>query len=337
MRATWFWFNPPARPGIWPRLLHPLSILWRVLSDRRQKKGKHLRVSVPVICVGNINVGGTGKTPTVIKLISVLNELGIEAHVISRGYGGSAKGPLRVDETNHTASDVGDEPILVAAFGPCWVSRDRASGAEAAIAAGAQVLILDDGMQNSDLIKDFTIMVVDAGGGFGNGRLLPAGPLRQSVNAGILAADMMLSIGPQPAQTEFSLWFEGAFEGTNELAHVTAVLEPLQTGMLWHDLRAFAFAGIGRPNKFFDTLRGSGVNVVRTRSFGDHEVLSSKLLKRMEFEATQVGAQLVTTEKDAVRLPKEWRQKVITFPVRLEVENEGILTEALIEIMRSHK
>ena len=337
MRAPLFWFNPPARPGIWPRLLHPLSILWRVLSDRRQKKGKHLRLSVPVICVGNINVGGTGKTPTVIKLISVLNELGIEAHVISRGYGGSAKGPLRVDETNHTASDVGDEPILVAAFGPCWVSRDRASGAEAAIAAGAQVLILDDGMQNSDLIKDFTIMVVDAGGGFGNGRLLPAGPLRQSVNAGILAADMMLSIWPQPAQTEFSLWFEGAFEGTNELAHVTAVLEPLQTGMLWHDLRAFAFAGIGRPNKFFDTLRGSGVNVVRTRSFGDHEVLSSKLLKRMEFEATQVGAQLVTTEKDAVRLPKEWRQKVLTFPVRLGVENEGILTEAMIEIMRSHK
>jgi tetraacyldisaccharide 4'-kinase len=206
-------------------------------------------------------------------------------------------------------------------------------GAEAAIATGAQVLILDDGMQNSDLIKDFTIMVVDTGVGFGNGRLLPAGPLRQSVNAGILAADMVLSIGPQPAQREFSQWLEG----TNELAHVTAVLEPLQTGMLWHDLRAFAFAGIGRPEKFFDTLRGSGVNVMRTRAFGDHEMLSSKVLKRMEFEATQAGAQLVTTEKDAVRLPKEWRQKVITFPVRLEVEQEEILTEAVIEIMRSHK
>jgi tetraacyldisaccharide 4'-kinase len=333
MKAPLFWFNPPARPGIWPWLLHPLSILWRVLSDRRQKKGKHLRVSVPVICVGNINVGGTGKTPTVIKLMSVLNELGIAGHVISRGYGGSAEGPLRVDELNHTASDVGDEPLLIAAFGPCWVSRDRSLGAEAAIATGAQVLILDDGMQNSDLIKDFTIMVVDTGVGFGNGRLLPAGPLRQSVNAGILAADMVLSIGPQPAQREFSQWLEG----TNELAHVTAVLEPLQTGMLWHDLRAFAFAGIGRPEKFFDTLRGSGVNVMRTRAFGDHEMLSSKVLKRMEFEATQAGAQLVTTEKDAVRLPKEWRQKVITFPVRLEVEQEEILTEAVIEIMRSHK
>lgn len=333
MKAPLFWFNPPARPGIWPRVLHPLSILWRVLSDRRQKNGKNLRVSVPVVCVGNINVGGTGKTPTVIKLMSIFNKLGIVAHVISKGYGGSTNGPLRVDEVVHTANDVGDEPLLLAAFGQCWVAKDRAAGAKAAIEAGAEVLILDDGMQNPDLIKDFTIMVVDAGVGFGNERLLPSGPLRQSVGDGVLAADMVLSIGPHFAQQEFAR----RFKSTHAVPQLTAVLEPLQTGMLWHDLRAFAFAGIGRPNKFFDTLRGSGVNVVRTRSFGDHEVLSSKLLKRMEFEATQVGAQLVTTEKDAVRLPKEWRQKVITFPVRLEVENEGILTEAMIEIMRSHK
>ena len=333
MKTPLFWFNPPAQPGIWPRLLHPLSILWRVLSDRRQKKGKHLRVSVPVICVGNINVGGTGKTPTVIKLISVLNELGIEAHVISRGYGGSAEGPLRVDELNHTASDVGDEPLLIAAFGPCWVSRDRSLGAEAAIATGAQVLILDDGMQNSDLIKDFTIMVVDTGVGFGNGRLLPAGPLRQSVGDGVLAADMVLSIGQHFAQQEFAR----RFKSTHAVLQLTGVLEPLQTGMLWHDIRAFAFAGIGRPKKFFETLRGTGASVVMTRSFGDHEILSGKLLQRMEFEAAKVGAQLVTTEKDAVRLPNGWQQKVITFPVRLEIDDEEALIAAMLEVVRPEK
>lgn len=332
MKVPSFWFNPPERLGIWPRVLHPLSILWRVLSDRRQKNGKHLRVSVPVICVGNINVGGTGKTPTVIKLMSVFSALGFDAHVISKGYGGSVEGPLRVDEVDHTADDVGDEPLLIAAFGPCWVANDRAAGAQAAIEAGAEVLILDDGMQNPDLYKDFTIMVVDAGVGFGNERLLPAGPLRQSVMDGMLAADMVLSIGPQSAQRGFA----ERITGTEDVPHLTAELEPLQTGMLWHDLRAFAFAGIGRPKKFFDTLRGTGASVLVTRSFGDHERLSRKLLQRMESEAAQMGAQMVTTEKDAVRLPKDWRQKVITLPVRLEVAGEEALVAAMADVVALH-
>ena len=331
MRAPAFWFNPPAKPGFWPRVLHPLSILWRAISDRRQKRGKHLRVSVPVVCVGNINVGGTGKTPTVIKLLSVFNALGIAAHVISKGYGGSTKGPLRVDEVTHTASDVGDEPLLIAAFGPCWVAKDRAAGAQAAISAGAEVLILDDGMQNPDLIKDFTIMVVDAGVGFGNERLLPAGPLRQGVSDGLVVADMVLSIGPRSSQDVFSK----RFKGTEDVPHVRAALEPLQTGMLWHDLRAFAFAGIGRPEKFFETLRDTGASVVATRSFGDHETLSGKLLRRMEIEAAQMGAQMVTTEKDAVRLPKAWRQKVITLPVRLDVEDEETVVEAMSALIKA--
>lgn len=333
MRAPSFWFKPPSRPGVWPRVLHPLSILWRVMSDRRQKNGKHLRVSVPVVCVGNINVGGTGKTPTVIKLLSVFNELGVTAHVISKGYGGSIEGPLRVDEVDHTASDVGDEPLLIAAFGPCWVAKDRAAGAEAAIDAGAEVLILDDGMQNPDLVKDFTLLVVDAGVGFGNERLLPAGPLRQSVEDGLLVADMVLSIGPQKAQRDFSK----RFSGSQDIPHVKGALEPLQTGMLWHDLRAFGFAGIGRPEKFFETLRGTGANVVGTRSFGDHETLSATLLRRMESEAAQLGAQMVTTEKDAVRLPNDWRQKVITLPVRLELEQEETLGAAMSALIASER
>lgn len=329
MKAPAFWFNPPSNAGFWARVLHPLSILWRVLSDRRQRNGKHLRISVPVICVGNINVGGTGKTPTVIKLLNMFNELGVAAHVISKGYGGSEVGPVCVDEVDHTATDVGDEPLLLAAFGTCWVAKDRAKGAEAAIAAGAEVLILDDGMQNPDLIKDFTIMVVDAGVGFGNERLLPAGPLRQSVSDGMLVADLILSIGPQNAQRDFAK----QMRSFADIPHVKGALEPLQTGMLWHDLRAFAFAGIGRPEKFFETLRATGANVVGTRSFGDHETLSETLLRRMESEAAQMGAQMVTTEKDAVRLPKGWRHKVITLPVRLELSDDATLIEAMAAVV----
>lgn len=331
MKAPAFWFNSPSKPGFLPRVLHPLSILWRVMSDRRHRMGNHLQVSVPVVCVGNINVGGAGKTPTVIKLLSVFSELGFVAHVISKGYGGSVEGPLRVDEVDHTATDVGDEPLLIAAFGPCWVAKDRAAGAKAAIAAGAEVLILDDGMQNPDLIKDFTLMVVDAGVGFGNERLLPAGPLRQSVDDGLVVADMVLSIGPQAAQRKFSEQFRAA----DDVPHVKGALEPLQMGMLWHDLRAFAFAGIGRPEKFFETLRDTGANVVATRSFGDHETLSATLLRRMESEAAQMGAQMVTTEKDAVRLPKDWRHKVITLPVRLEIEEQETLVAAMSALMAS--
>ena len=325
MRAPAFWFTDRAAPGLMPRVLRPLSMIWRLASERRQRRGRHVRVPVPVICVGNINVGGTGKTPTVIALMGLLNEMGVVAHVISRGYGGKVQGPLRVDEVTHTASDVGDEPLLLAAFGPCWVAKDRLAGAQAAIAAGAEVLILDDGMQNPDLVKDFTLMVVDAGVGFGNGRLLPAGPLRQGVAEGLIVADMVLSVGPEEAQARFVAdWPEVA-----SVPHVRGVLEPLETGMLWRDLRAFGFAGIGRPEKFFETLRQTGAVVVGTRSFGDHETLSPALLRRMEVEAATQGAQMVTTEKDAVRLPKGWRHKVITLPVRLQVDQIDRLVDAL--------
>ena len=144
---------------------------------------------------------------------------------------------------------------------------------------------------------------------------------------------MVLSIGQHFAQQEFAR----RFKSTHAVLQLTGVLEPLQTGMLWHDIRAFAFAGIGRPKKFFETLRGTGASVVMTRSFGDHEILSGKLLQRMEFEAAKVGAQLVTTEKDAVRLPNGWQQKVITFPVRLEIDDEEALIAAMLEVARPEK
>ncbi|UWQ18167.1 tetraacyldisaccharide 4'-kinase [Jannaschia sp. M317] len=320
MKAPGFWSRPP---GLAAALLWPLSAVYAGATARRVAQ-PGLRLEVPVICVGNLTAGGTGKTPTVIDLVNRLAARGVRAHVVSRGYGGSLTGPVQVDPQTHDAGQVGDEPLLLAAFAPTWVARDRAAGARAAVAAGAQAVVLDDGFQNPALIKDLSIVVVDAGAGFGNGRVIPAGPLREPVAAGLARADLVLTIGAPAQQSGLSL--------PDTPPRLRGRLEPLATGMPWAGLPVFAFAGIGRPEKFFDTLRDLGVDLRGTVALADHQPLTPGLLKRLGDQAAQLSAQPVTTEKDAVRLPASLRGQVMTLPVRLQIEDAAPLDAALARI-----
>jgi tetraacyldisaccharide 4'-kinase len=328
MRPPAFWAGPPDQPSLLARMLSPLGAIYANGTARRLRAQGYTS-KIPVICIGNLNAGGTGKTPTTIALIERLSQRGhTSVHVVSRGYGGSLAGPVRVDPTLHSAADTGDEPLLLAAFAPTWVAQDRAAGVMATEAAGATVILLDDGFQNPSVTKSLSIIVVDATMGFGNGRCIPAGPLREPVASGLARADLLLSIGPAADQTRFLQTWGSSITRP----HLTGHLSPLKTGMDWHGLRALAFAGIGHPEKFFATLRGEGASLVESIPLDDHQPLTDALMQRLITQAKSLNAQLVTTEKDAIRLPEKYRDEVLTLPVRLHIDDWSALDASIAKL-----
>lgn len=323
MRAPAFWQRPP---GLLAQVLRPLGAVYAQATARRLARGVRVRPGVPVICVGNLTAGGAGKTPSVIWLYSHLAARGVAAHIISRGHGGSNRAVLQVNEARHDAALTGDEPLLMAAFGPVWVAPDRAAAAKAAVAAGAEALILDDGFQDPSLAHDLAVLVVDAGRGFGNGLCLPAGPLREPVAKGLARADFLLSLGEDAAQAGFDTRWGGQI---GAISRLRGAVRPLQMGMDWQGHRVMAFAGIAYPEKFFATLRSLGADLVHAEPLSDHQPLTPALFQRLETDAARLGAQLVTTEKDAVRLPRALRTRVLALPVRLEMADSAPLDAAL--------
>lgn len=301
-------------PGFW---YHPAGPLLRLIGPLApgRKAGGRVAVAppIPVIAVGSLSLGGTGKTPTVIAIAQRLAMQGSRAHVVTKGPGA----PLMVDERTLDPVEVGDEPLLIAAFAPTWVAADPAEGIGAAARAGAEVVVLDGGVPDAVAGAKALIVVEDAVRGFGNGLAWPLGPLKRRLRAGLAEVDLVIAIGPDPAQAAFRAHWGAALPCPIAPAH----LAPLETGLDWAGLDVLAFAGIGAPERFFATLKGLGANLVRAQALNDHQELTPALMARLEHESRAANAQLVTTEKDAVRLPRAFRQNVVSLPVRLALED----------------
>lgn len=313
MRAPEFWHG---RGGA-ATLLRPAGMLYGLAGALRIAVGRPWRAPVPVVCVGNLTVGGTGKTPVAIDLARRLAER--TPHLLTRGYGGKLAGPVRVDPKTHTVAEVGDEPLLLARVAPTWVARDRKAGARRAIAAGAGLLIMDDGFQNPSLAKDRSLLVVDGPAGFGNGLLFPAGPLREPAARGFARASALVMIG----EDRHSIGRDAP------LPVLRATLVPAMPLAFAPMAPVVAFAGIGRPEKFFATLAALGVTPLDHRAFPDHHVFAERELADLEALARGRGARLVTTEKDAVRLPLPWRSRVAVLRVAIEWEDPAALDRVL--------
>jgi tetraacyldisaccharide 4'-kinase len=309
----------------------PAACGWTAMARFRQRTAHPAKVPAPVICVGNVTAGGAGKTPTVLALLSLIEARVGRAltHVLTRGYGGRLQGPVRVDPDRHTADEVGDEALLLARAAPTWIARDRHAGAEAAIVAGAQLLILDDGFQNPSLAKDFSLLAIDGGYGFGNGRTMPAGPLREPLADALARADGAVLVGDDRADVAATIRKIRA-----GLPVLTARLIPdANAAATLRGKRVVALAGIGRPEKFFTTLAETGADIVGRHGFADHHPFRASEIAALEAEARAKNARLVTTEKDHVRLPPEARARIAALPVALAFGDSTALERLLAPVL----
>lgn len=328
MREPAFWYRPPS----WiSRLLFPFGAVYGAITARRMLR-KGTVAGIPVFCIGNYHVGGAGKTPTTLALSHLLREMGEQPFVVSRGYGGRLEGPVRVDLDIHAASDVGDEPLMMASQLPVIVSRDRVGGAALARAQGASVILLDDGFQNPSLAKDASLIVIDSGRGLGNGCLFPAGPLRAPLAPQIARTDALIVVGEgrAAADVEECLRAQGKV-----VLHALIRPDPGSVATL-SGKRVLAFAGIGDPARFFATLRTSGVDVVAERSFDDHHRYTIGDVEQLVTEARTKSLTLVTTEKDMARLRSDARlasrvREVVAFAVSLDFSDGAMFRRFVAE------
>jgi tetraacyldisaccharide 4'-kinase len=318
-----WWYSRDGKTGVAARLLlTPLSWIWAGATARRIARGSPVDPGAPVVCVGNLTVGGTGKTPVVRAIAARLG-----GHVLSRGYGGSEPGPLRVDPERHTAAEVGDEPLMLAGDLPVWIARDRAAGAVAAARDGARVIVMDDGHQNPAVRKALSLVVVDGETRndewpFGDGRVFPAGPMREPLKAGLARADAAVVLLPADlAAPDADL--------LRQLAAVPVLVARLAPAAPPPSGPQVGFAGVGKPWKVERALQAAGCELKDFWPFPDHHAYDAATLQRLADRAAQFDAGLVTTEKDWARLPNAWRARVAAWPVRAVFDDEAALDALL--------
>ncbi len=315
MQAPKFW-QKSDKLSIASIMLLPLALIYKNIGLMRQKLANQYKANIPVICIGNIIAGGVGKTPVALYLGQYLKEKYVNIHYLSRGYGAKLSGVIKVDINNHSAIDVGDEPLLLAEIATTWIAKNRVDGVKAAVASGADIIIMDDGFQNPYLYKDLSLVVVDAAVGFGNGKIIPSGPLRETIKNGLSRADGVILIGDDEMPNEL-LKFD-----SDKIYH--AILKP-DIDWLNNDGDYIAFAGIGRPSKFFSSLKSAGVKISRCYSYGDHYNYKNSDLEYLRKKAKQYLAKLITTKKDILRISKHQRKDIAVFPIMLYChDNENL-------------
>ncbi len=317
MREPAFWHerDPYARRAapVTRALLTPLASLYAWAGARRIEKTTPFHADIPVICVGNLTVGGSGKTPVVAAIRRYFEQKGFRAASLSRGYKGELEGPLKVDFQTNTAREVGDEPLMLSCHGEAWIGADRPSAAKAMQADGVQLIIMDDGHQNPTLHKDLSLVVIDGGNPWGNGFVVPKGPLREPVQVGLSRADGVIIMGKSDHKITELSGFPGAVIQSGVVPTGKAPGGPL-----------VAFAGIGRPQKFFDTLTSMGGELADTIPYPDHHTFSDAEVDWLRQLAQERAANLITTEKDFVRLTVEQRRDILAFPVEADLPTSDI-------------
>jgi tetraacyldisaccharide 4'-kinase len=327
----WWYSRTPRRLMATRLVAAPIAGAWTAVTARRIARAQPVDAGIPVICVGNLTMGGAGKTPIVRELLARLTAQGLAAHGLSRGHGGRLKGPVRVDPDRHTAADVGDEPLMLAKDYPIWISRDRPAGARSAADAGAQVVVMDDGHQNPSLKKALSIVVVDGETRedewpFGDGSVFPLGPMREPLAAGLARADAVVILMPT-GQPDVDPELLGLFTGKTVLIARLEPAAPPPSGP------QVGFAGVGKPWKVERALEAAGCDLVDFAPLPDHATPDEADLRALAARARKLGAGLVTTEKDWVKLPPVWRTKVVAWPVRARFEDEAALDQVLSRVL----
>ncbi|WBV44010.1 tetraacyldisaccharide 4'-kinase [Pseudoroseomonas cervicalis] len=319
MRAPGFWSGGSG--GIAPLLLSPIAAIYAAATARRMAR-PGWQAPVPVICCGNATAGGAGKTVVALDLGQRLSNRGVATHFLTRGYGGRLKGPVMVDPAQHDSQAVGDESLLLAALRPTWVAGDREAGGRAAVESGAQAIIMDDGLQNPGLAKDLSLLVVDGNYGFGNGRIIPAGPLREPVAAAAARCRAAVLIGEDEAGAAAML--------PPSLPVLRARQVPGPEAELLAGQPVFAFCGIANPQKFFNSLTRCGAVLAGRMAYADHYPFDAGDLRELLDQAEALRAIPVTTAKDYVRIPPAFRSRVTVLSVKLEWEDPTAI-EALLD------
>lgn len=317
MKEPWFWREKSLAARAATAILAPAAFIYDQGQRLRAFASRPANAGASVICVGNASLGGVGKTPFALMLRALLKQEGVEAHFLSRGHGGRLIGPVRV-APEHGADEVGDEPLLLAADAPTWIAKSKLAGARAAASAGAEAIIMDDGFQNPTVRKDVSFLLIDAANPDGNGRIFPAGPMREPLARAAARADAIILVGEGPPPTL----------GGNPLFRARTRIRP---GMA--PRKAVAFCGIGRPERFFRDLEAEGFTLAGRFAFPDHHRYLPGEIERLRRKAAKADAALITTEKDLVRLSPEARVGIATARLEMTIDDPQALVRLVLSKM----